>query len=260
MKMRIYTDEQLNLFPLYAMTISINYKQEQVLRENGYEDNQVFLVSGGCGILNINNETYVLNENDLFYIEANTPHEYYGTDENFSTDFVSFSGDGFKSIKKYYNLSGYGVYKNKNRGSFEASVKKLFNAINSTMELPVLCALTFSTVTDFFDEVCKKEYSPVETVHNYLEMNYSKMITLEDILSVFPYSKAKLCRDFKDSYNTTVFEKLTEIRLAHADKMLKNNPHLKLKNVAVSCGFNDTSYFCKMYKKLYSHSPKAELE
>ena len=256
MKIRIYTDEQLNLFPIYIMTINLNHKQEYVKRENGYKDDQLFLVSSGSGILNINNETYLLSENDLFYIAANTPHEYYGTDESFTTTFLSFSGNGFEAIKKYYSLSEYGVYKNKNRGSFETSVKKLYDSTNSTMDMPLLCALTFSTVTAFFDDVCKKEYSPIETVYSYLEMNFSSLITLEDALSVFPYSKAKLCRDFKAAYNCSIFEKLTEIRLAHADIMLKNNPHLKLKNISVACGFNDVSYFCKMYKKYYSHSPK----
>ena len=42
MKIRIYTDEQLNLFPIYIMTINLNHKQEYVKRENGYEDGDRF--------------------------------------------------------------------------------------------------------------------------------------------------------------------------------------------------------------------------
>ena len=66
-------------------------------------------------------------------------------------------------------------------------------------------------------------------------------------------------RDFKQKYKITIFEMLTRIRLSHARNMINSNPHLKLTSIAASCGFNDVSYFCKMYKRLYDCSPKSEI-
>ena len=86
----------------------------------------------------------------------------------------------------------------------------------------------------------------------------NKMITLDDILTIYPYSKAKLCRDFKNKYSVSIFQMLTNIRLEHAKYMIKDNQHLRLKTVATLCGFNDISYFCKMYKKTYMCSPKTK--
>ena len=82
------------------------------------------------------------------------------------------------------------------------------------------------------------------------------MITLEDILAFYPFSKSKLCHDFKREYKMTIFEKIMEIRLENAKYMIKSNPNIKLSTVASSCGFNDTSYFCKIFKKFYGKSPK----
>lgn len=259
MKTKLYHKEQLSFFPLYLTTVGLRYKQCRTKRTNGYERHQVFLVNSGSGVLEIGGQSFAINKNDLFYIAANIPHEYYGIDDNFKTTYISFCGDGFESIQKYYNLSDFGVYKNKNAGLFYSSVENLYEVVDTMHELSTLCALTFSTVISYFDEACKKEYSPLETVYHYIEENYSKMITLEDILTVYPYSKTKLCCDFKEKYHITIFEMLTSIRLRHAQHMMSANPHIKLKDIALSCGFNDISYFCKMYKRFYNCSPKSKV-
>ena len=257
MKIRIYEKNQLSFFPIYALTIDYNTIQNAVTRENGYENPQIFLVNSGEGVLNIDNKSFTLSEGDLFFISAHTPHSYFGTNDAFTTSYISFTGAGFNGIKKYYNLMDYGIYKNKNRGSFEASVKHLYKVFDTTHELSALSSMAFSAVISFFSEVCLKESTPIEAVYKYLEENYRKAISLDDILSVYPYSKAKLCREFKKTYNETIFEKIASVRLEHAHYMLKNFPHLNLKEISFSCGFNDVSYFCKMYKRAYGKTPKS---
>lgn len=244
----------MGFFPLYAVTTDMNHRQEKIIRPRGYEHHQIFLVNSGVGILNIGGQSYVIKENDLFYISAEVPHEYYGREGELRTSYLSFVGSGFEDIRRYYKLGDFGVYEN--RGFFEAVIEKIFQAFDTTHELSALCALTFSTVIAFFDEACKKEYSPIEAVYHYIEGNYAKMITLDDLLAVYPYSKTKLCREFKEKYKVTIFDMITGIRLRHARYMIMDNPHIKLKNVALSCGFNDVSYFCKMYRRFFSCSPK----
>ncbi len=256
MKVRVYPKDQTSLFPLYAYTSSINTPQPKITRDQGYKAHQIFIVSDGYGVFEIEGKVFEIEKNDMFFIEKGVPHTYHSLDEDFSFTYLSFFGDGFENIKKYYGLECYGVYKNKNRGSFEKKIKEIFDAFDSS-EVSTLCALTFSGVIAFFDEVCKKEFSPIEEVLKYIEENYSKALTLNELLTVYPYSKAKLCRKFKEKYNSTVFEVITDIRLNHAKNMLKATPEAKLETVASSCGFNDISYFCKMYKRKYNSSPKS---
>ncbi len=257
MKSAIYNKNQLGFFPLYPYTADVNSLQPHINRKNGYSEHQLFLVADGSCILKVENDSFALGKNDLFYLASNVPHEYYGTDPNFKTTYISFNGDGFDGIKNYYNLKNYGVYKNKNKASFEECVNNLFNIFDTVHEVSSLCSLTFSAVIAFFDEACRKEYSFIEQVYHYIKENYSKNITLDDILTVYPYSKSKLCREFKEKYNLTVFEAVTKIRLGHARRILKAFPNLTLSKVALMCGFNDVSYFCRMYKRIYHSSPKS---
>ena len=75
-----------------------------------------------------------------------------------------------------------GIYKNKNTGNFESKISHLFDDFESTYEISSLCAMTYNSIIAFFDETCKKEYSTIETVFNYIKNNYSKPVTLDDIL------------------------------------------------------------------------------
>lgn len=86
------------------------------------------------------------------------------------------------------------------------------------------------------------------------------MITLDDILTFYPHSKSKLCHDFKEKYGLTIFDALIRIRLRNAHYMIKNNPYIKLREIAKACGFNDVSYFCKMYKRYYGETPKLKTQ
>lgn len=256
MKIRLYNKKQLELFPVFLSTVAIDRLQEKIVRPDGFKTHQLFVISKGCGILKINDKTYNLSANDFFYIEKDFPHEYYGTDENFSTSFISFSGVGFEGIKKHYKLNSYGVYSEKNKGTFASVISNLYTNIEK-QELPILCAETYLAIISFFEEACKKEYDEIEIVHRFIMSNYAKPLNLEDILSFYPHSKSKLCHNFKEKYNCTIFDFITRTRLKHAKSLISTHPNLKLKEIASSCGFNDISYFCKMYKKYYGKSPKA---
>ena len=256
MRLRIYEQDLQLLFPLYISTVAENHNQEVIIRDDGYEMTQLFTVVSGNGILELAGETHTIGKNDMFYISQDTPHRYYSSGDEFNTAFISFFGDGFEGIKAHYGLGEYGVYKGKDNSSFYKNVRKLYSSIETVREIPKLCADTFNTVISFFESACKQEYSDMENVYNFLETNYSKPLTLEDILTVYPFSKSKLCAEFKEKYNQTIFEALTGIRLEHARYIIGNSPRLPLKTVSELCGFNDVSYFCKMYKKHWGTSPK----
>ncbi len=256
MKTKIYGDNLLPL-PLYPSTADINFNQSGIDRENGYPYNEIFIVQDGIGILEIMGEKHFLEKNDMFFLRKGIPHKYYPTGDGFVTSFLSYFGVGAEALHSYYNIGDFGVYKGKNRGKAEGLLNELYKNFDSIQELSTLSAMTYSSVTAFFDEAYKKERTPIEKVYNYLEANYSKPVTLEDLLFFYPYSKTKLCTDFKRTYGRSIFDVLTEIRINHAREILFHNPHITLKKIAEASGFGDVSYFCKIYKKLIGTTPKS---
>ena len=56
---------------------------------------------------------------------------------------------------------------------------------------------------------------------------------------------------------TTFSQKLVEIRLGHASKLLqnRNNEVLSIAQIAYQCGFKDPGYFTRVFKKSFKISP-----
>ena len=258
MELRTYTAQEAGIFPIYGITAGFNTPQPPIVRQYGYPTHQIFVENSGYGEITMDGKNFYLEKNDMFFIASSVPN-YYSGDEDFCTSYLGFTGNGCRAIFDYYKCSKYQIYKKKNAGHFLHELGKTIKLFRMPNTTPALCASANSAVISFFDEATSREYSPTEQVYNYLEMNYQTSVTLEDILSVYPYSKSKLCKDFSAEYGMSVFEMLVKIRLRNAHNIINDFPDIKLKNVIEACGFNDISYFCKMYKKEYNKSPKSKL-
>ncbi len=258
MVVKLYSPSELSFFSVYLDTAEAGRPQEEVVRPNGCKNHHLFSINEGEGVLILDGITNYLKKGDMIYISADIPHSYYGLTPDFKTNFITFFGEGINKIKEYYGIKNYEIYRNKNSLSFEKHLDEIIENVKYSGDVAPLCALTQSAVIDFFESVYKKALSPIETVYKFIETNYSEILTLDDLLKIYPYSKSKLCRDFKEKYGITVFDMITDLRLRKAHRMIKINPHVYNKEIASECGFSDISYFCKMYKKKYGVSPKGE--
>ncbi len=253
-KLKLYDTRQTGFFPLYVHTSELERNQGPENRPSGHKYHHLFLVNNGNGCIRLNGKCHELQKGDMFYLSQNLPHEYSG-DENFTTSFITFSGDGINKIKEYYGVGDFYLSR-QTTGSFKRHMYDLYEKMDYLYSVPKLCDRTFSTVIAFFDEACSKDFSPIEKVYKYIELNFSKELTLDEILEIYPYSKSKLCNEFKEKYGMSLFEAITKIRLSSANFFLQTNQSMKLSEIALSCGYNDVSYFCKKYKEYYGHSPK----
>lgn len=245
---------QKNLFPVYPVRIGINHLQETVHRPVGLCFNQIFYICDGCGYLKTDKCNYTLNKGDMFFIKKNIPHSY-GGEENFTTSYLGYDGEFCENLHQFFGEKEYAVYKNKNAAEFLSELENFYREFDSIKSSAVLSSRAYSLISLFFDSAKKESISPTEKVKDYLNSHYFLPLTLEDISKVFPYSKSKLCRDFRKDYGCSIFEMLTRIRLEHARIMLAD-PCRKCSDTAKACGFNDTSYFCRIYREYYGTSPK----
>jgi len=141
----------------------------------------------------------------------------------------------FNTIQKEYNYPD----------EFSADILK-----NKLSELLLLIARE-SKVT-----LSKKNESPiVESAVKYIHNHYMDTINLSDVAKYCYVSREHLSRTFKKETGFGFNEYLNVYRLKKADSLLRENPKRKISEIALSCGFNDSNYFSKSYKKMYGIAP-----
>ena len=94
----------------------------------------------------------------------------------------------------------------------------------------------------------------VEQVRGYIDENYQKDISLDDIsrmVNISPYYFSKL---FKQETGENFIEYLTRTRIGRACECLKN-PDYSIKQVCAMAGYGDPNYFSRIFKKYEGINP-----
>ena len=100
----------------------------------------------------------------------------------------------------------------------------------------------------------QKETAGVAAAAAYMERHFNENITLERLLEISHYSQRHFIRLFSECYNISPHKYLQNIRMKHACLLLEqtNKP---ITEIAASCGFNDSNFFTRTFKKQMIMTP-----
>lgn len=107
-----------------------------------------------------------------------------------------------------------------------------------------IMTLTYSTADSSMREVTK-----------YIEDNFDKELSTDDLCREFGYSAGHFGRKFKKATGLTPMAYLKIYRLERAYKMIKQGDG-RIYEIAQSCGFSDSNYFTRSFTAHYKHPPK----
>lgn len=88
----------------------------------------------------------------------------------------------------------------------------------------------------------------------YLQNHYQYDVTRESVAQQFGISPNYLSRIFQVQGHMTFSNYLMHVRTDRA-KFLLRSYDLKLDDIAARCGYHDTAYFCRVFKKLTKATP-----
>lgn len=97
--------------------------------------------------------------------------------------------------------------------------------------------------------------SLIDRVLVYIKENYCKQeLSLNLLSQQFYVSNVYLCVKFKEKVGKTFVRYLTELRIQKASQMLREND-LKINTIAENVGFDNGSYFTKIFKREVGMTP-----
>ena len=207
----------------------------------------IHFVAKGTGTLYAGNAAWKVNAGELFVIypdEVTT----YAADLNdpWTYGWLGFSGRYAKRFdlldKRVYKVSD--LYFNK--------IKELTDNCKSA-NADFVISLIYNLLFELFRG---EENNPdsAETVKNYIDNNYMKDVTVEQIARTVYLDRRYLGRIFKQKTGCTVRDYLISVRMENAAKFLRAG--YSVTQCANMCGYRDAFNFSKMFKKHFSVSPK----
>jgi AraC family transcriptional regulator len=104
-----------------------------------------------------------------------------------------------------------------------------------------------STKTEIYKRLC--------VAKDFLHSTFMNNLDLALVSRVACMSVPQLVRQFKAAFQTTPHQYLMQVRMAHAAALLKNT-YKPVNEIARASGFENTSAFCRSFKKEYGITPR----
>jgi len=88
----------------------------------------------------------------------------------------------------------------------------------------------------------------------YIQANYTRRITLEQIAAAGSVCRNRCCILFRENLGCSPIEYVTRYRLDKACDMLRRGSMIT--EAALSNGFHGASYFAEVFRRVYGMTPK----
>lgn len=250
--------EQATKLPFYVIGIGSMTNQHYALRTSGLPFHQFLFTTKGRGLLRIDNKEFEIEAHTGFYFEPGTPHEYFAIEEPWATCWIVFNGEGVRNLLKLVDLEDYSVFYVREPELLKLHHNELYTSIiqpgpsSATDASHLFYKLLLALPTCIAKETRKTgrfKDRHLQAVLMYVESHFQHPVTLADMADIAGISPQHLCRLFKQCFNMRPFEYLTKYRLQRAKEILTGSEKMTLREIAFRTGFNDTSYFCSVFKR-----------
>lgn len=223
-----------------------------------------FVVLDGSGTVSYEDKTYTISAGNCVWLDCTRPYSHESSGENpWSLMWVHFNGCSAGAYYRTFMTHGnFFIFRPRNLVLFTDALSQLYQTQQNKSSLMELISnkLITDIITLCFTENRENhlgEYTIPEKltqIHSYLEEHYAEKITLEKLSERFFISKFHLSREYKKTFGSTLQNDLTAKRISHAKSMLRFSD-ATVESIAQSCGFQDTGYFIKVFKKSEAMTP-----
>lgn len=152
------------------------------------------------------------------------------------------------------------VINNYDEYSDNESLRDMIEQTSDVDELIYVFETCVSNITKNMKQVNLTNISKhIQMAIDYINENYRKKLSLEDIAQYINLSVVHTSRLFKKETGKTVLDYISEVKLTKAKQMLDTGKY-KVYEVADELGFNNAHYFSTLFKKFTGSTPSEYLQ
>ena len=247
-----------------------------------HEEIEFTIINQGIGEYKIDLIPYTLEKGDLVLIKPFSLHSIYQVDNKsmhwstmvFNLNMLNSAVTDGCLIKYFAPILNNEhqlplIIKKNSKGYDELfiTITKIFDCYNSKgiafeIELKSLLYHFFGLLYKY-DLIVKNKATPlssdvtnkIKIILNYIKENYMKDISIKDMCSICNFSEYHFMRFFKKYIGMTCIEYINTYRLEIASKLLDTTDN-SIMDISFEVGFNNVSYFNKLFKSKYKLTPR----
>lgn len=242
-------------------------------RLHRHDEMQISLILKGSGDLVVADSVHTFAPGQLFVIAGNTPHLFrsvgdfdevhmvtiFFTKQSFGPDF--FQLEEVIHLGNFIDSIGVAVRYNHIPDALEQDlcsveqthgVERMVKFLRLVDQLSTLKAERLSSFT--LQKISPQEGERMGNVMDYAMVHFTEKITLEQVSEIAHMTPNAFCRYFKAHTSKSFFQFITELRMAHAARMLME-PEKTVLEIAYATGYRNISHFNRTFMKSFGCSP-----
>ena len=262
-----------NPFSIYHIA---NVKRSFQIPVHWHDEFEIIYVKSGFLTVSISGENYIGKPGDAFVVSPGNLHFMGSQTGNvdyftflFPLKYISFRTDDILDDKLLEPLnSGHLIISPEIEDTVKEQCEQLveiYGAKKEESQSKITAQIkTKIILLQFILELWKKGFivendtggkNTVEKeMVSYIQQNFTGKILLKEFGEQFHLSEKYISRYFKEHFHITISQYVTYLRLEHAKQLLQDTD-IPVTEVAMQSGYQNVSYFIRIFKKTYGMSP-----
>ncbi len=235
-------------------TVNFVFEKNLVEREIKMpENNGVYLVVSGKGILTTEACRQELQAGNIFFTFVQVPYSIKNT-EGMTYMYITFNGDRCHELFSRFGITPQNCLFDGHESISAFWQNSIVKANQQNLDLISESVLLYTLGEMTQPEINTEQYL-LGDILKYIEDNFSDCdVSLNSLAESLGYNSKYISRVFKSSMGITFSQYLTNVRIQHAVFLMEQGV-TAIKNVAVLSGYKDPFYFSNVFKNVVGVAP-----
>ena len=271
-------------YPVNVCYLDLRTTYMHRIRWHWHEEMEILIINNGLAEVSTDDASYTLRPGQGLIINQNVLHSIYSLNQEnctfyslvFHPDFLFGHKSTYLQTQFLLPVQNFRLFKMLVLDEVNPWHERMMDAINDVIAINLTKTFGYEIATKghlcrFWAELIGKlpqqeaALSPhasldeqrVKQAMLYIRTHHAEPISLDEIADSVHISKSECCRCFARTLQMTPFEYLMKYRIFEATKKMREHPDepIAIADLALSVGFNNTSYFNKLFKKFLGCTP-----
>lgn len=271
-------------YPVNARYLDLHKSYLNWIRWHWHDEMEILIVDQGIAKISTDDASYLIKPGQGLIINQNIMHCIHAQDQKgctfhslvFHPDFIFGQKSSYLQTQYLLPIQNYQYFKAFSLDGSAAWHAQILQELKEVIEINLTQNFGYELSTKgylchFWAELIRQLPHPgtpfthrsspdeqrVKEAMLYIRTHHAQPLTLEDIASSIHVSKSECCRCFSRTLQMSPFEYLMKYRIYKSAKKLMDprQNFNSIADIAFSVGFNNTSYFNKLFKKYLGCTP-----